>query len=196
MGKPFVKPVEKVELQHKHTFHFKEMYKMMHDWLEENDYVADTGKDSYEKFYAENVHDNGMKEVRYWWHMYKNPSPEKDLVKFHLTIRVRGLAIVDKEVAWGDRKIKVQDGEITIEIAQEIIINYNILDNHWLGEFVKKAVQKRWYKNYYEQYKDQAYADFYRFEDTVKRWLNWYQVSLVPRPHRDSLGGYKTKPDL
>lgn len=195
MPKKFTKVIEEVELQHKHPFHFKEMYKMMHDWLDEHGYGDESGKDGYERFYTETIHDGGMKEVRYWWHTYKNPAPE-NIVQFHLTIRVRALAIKDKEIAWGDKKVKVQDGEITIQIAQELIINYDILNKHWLGNLLGEIIEKRWYKTYHDQYKNIAYSDFYKFEDTVKRWLNWYQVSLVPRPHRDSLGGYNAKPDL
>lgn len=195
MVKDFKTNIEETELQHKHPFHFKELYKMMHDWMEEYGYASADGNDGYENYYTERIHDNGMKEIRFWWHVYKKPSPS-GIVLYHMTIRIRALGIQDKEVVWGGKKAKVQDGELTVGLAQEYQIKYSQLNNHWLGNLLGEFIKKRWYKNYFEQYKKIGYNDYYHFENTLKRWLNWYQTSLVQRPHRDSLGGYRAESDL
>ncbi|MBN2881108.1 hypothetical protein JXM83_03570 [Candidatus Woesearchaeota archaeon] len=202
MVKDLVKDVAQTELQHKHPFHFKEFYKMMHDWFEENGYKSANGGDDYENFYNERIHDGGMKEIRYWWHLYKAPSKysvnEVTLVKFHLTVRIRALGIKDIETVFNGKKTKVQDGELTVDLKQDITVSYSVLNGHWLSNFplITNFIENRWYKKYFEMYKKMAYEDFYKLENTVKRWLNWYQYSLVPRPFRSSLGGYNAKSEF
>ena len=203
LNKEDIVPVDNIELQHKHQFHFKEFYKMTHDWFDDNGYVSEYGDDSYENFFMERLLDGGIRETRYWWHLFKNPSGPytptyngKPFVRFHLSFRIRALGVKDVEVAYGSRKVKVQDGEVSIMVYEEMIINYSLLKNHWLGSMFFDMFKKRWYKSYHEQYKKMAYNDFHSLENTCKRWLNWYQYSLVPKPLRPSVGGYRAKSEF
>jgi len=198
--------VDKTELQHKHQFHFKEFYKMTHDWFNDNGYTADGGEEDYENFFMERHLDGGIREVRYWWHLYKIPVDQKivtdakgnkvPFVKFHISFRIRTLGMKDVEVAYGSRKVRVQDGEMSVNIEQQMIINYSLLQNNWAGKLLFDFYKKRWYKSYHEQYKKMAYIDSQNLQNTVKRWLNWYQYSLVPKPLRPSVGGYRAKSEF
>lgn len=197
--------VDKTELQHKHQFHFKEFYKMTHDWFEDNGYKSEGGSDDYENFFMERHLDGGVREVRYWWHLFKSPHDNtledgagKNLpfVRFHLAFRIRTLGLKDVEVAYGSRKVRVQDGEMSVIFNQQMIIDYSLLRKNWLGNILYDYYKKRWYKAYHEQYKKMAYIDSQNLQNTVKRWLNWYQYSLVPKPLRPSVGGYRAKSEF
>ena len=194
MVKDLVKQVSATELQHKHPFHFKEFYKMMHDWFEENGYTSYGNGDDYEKFYNERIHPGGMKEIRYWWRLKKNPSGYSingsKFVEFRFLVRIRALGIKDIETVFNNKKTKVQDGELTVILEQWIHVNYSQLTDHWLAglPFISNLIVSRWYKKYFEQFKKISYDDFFKLENTIKRWLNWYQYTLVPRPFRSSLG--------
>jgi hypothetical protein len=196
--------IEDTELQHKHQFHFKEFYKMTHDWFEDNAYYGESGGDDYENFYMERHHESGIREVRYWWHMFKTAqapnsvafTKDKPFVTFHITFRVRAIGVKDIEVAYGTKKVRLQDGEIAILIRQEMIVNYGALKKHWLGKMLFNFFSRRWYKSYFEQFKKIATVDFFNIQDTCKRWLNWYQYSLVPKPLRPSVGGYRAKSEF
>lgn len=196
-------PVDKTELQHKHQFHFKEFYKMTHDWFDDNGYKSEGGGEDYENFFMERHLDGGIREVRYWWHLYKDPGGgstskvgDKPFVRFHLSFRIRTLGMKDVEVAYGSRKVRVQDGEMSIMIDQDMIIDYSLLKNNWLGKLLYPYFKKRWYKAHHEQYKKMAYIDSQNLQNTCKRWLNWYQYSLIPKPLRPSVGGYRAKSEF
>ncbi len=60
--------VAKIQVENEDTFHLKNLYKLIHDWLDEEGFVDIYGtRDNPETFYLERISGSGSKEHRIRW---------------------------------------------------------------------------------------------------------------------------------
>jgi hypothetical protein len=171
---PSVK-LPQLEIIYKEVFVMKYLYTVIHEWLQEEDYVDVAGLDNH--YYMEIMYLErriGVKELRIWWRSFKYPTgpPAKSFYRYRLDIDYNIINMVDVEIMHNGRKMKVQNGEISIKIQP-------IVEWDWQGRWEKHPLLKYFqnvflkrvlYKNI-EDHKKEVYRDAYRLQGMIKKYL-------------------------
>ena len=113
-----------MEVTYKDVFSMKFLYTVMHEWLMLNEFVD--AKDEPMHQFLEVLYFErriGVREMRIWWRAFKRPQGSQ-YYRYRLRIDFRIINMVDVEVVRNGRKMKVQDGEITIEIHPILELDY------------------------------------------------------------------------
>lgn len=125
----------KVAVTYKGVFSFKEIYKLIHDYLAGNGFVAmeypDYGSgadpDLYEKRYVEK---GTPKEVLISW---SSKNEVTDYYRWVIDVDFQGTAIADTEVMVEGKKAKMDKGEIKIALKGYLETDYQKkFEKHWL----------------------------------------------------------------
>jgi len=160
------------ELEYEDVFHFKNMYKMIHKFLEEEGWQdPDDGGPNWEKYYYEKVMPHGAKEYRIWWRVvfYPNKNP---YVRYFLKLDYRGLNFEKASKVVDGNKYKSNKGNPTINCEAWVQLDYNdLFKNNKLLQPFERFFRQRVYKKYYEQHKKVLQIMAYRINRKFKLYL-------------------------
>lgn len=149
----------------------KELYKVLHDWLMDNDWRdTDEGNDHWESYYAERTTGGGAKELWIWWRLSK-PVRYAPYLRYHLDIDFHGLGILPTELVKDGRKMNVHKGEIEMKIkgAIELLYTSKFKENVLLRN-LERVFTKRIYKVQSEREKE-LYQELHAFYNFIKQWF-------------------------
>lgn len=112
-------PFSKWELTIKESFSLAALYKRLHDYLLEEDWVdLHSGGDDYEVNYEEYEVDGGATNHVIWWRAAKDPEiPAHKYIRYYLRLDISTKLMKEKEVMIGGKKVKLDDGEIKVECS-------------------------------------------------------------------------------
>lgn len=187
--------VAKYEIENEETFHMKNLYKLIHDWLDEEGFkdIYYSAENIPEIFYLERILGSGSKEHRIWWRSLKNPQKSK-YYRYFIKINFMTLNMKSMEVMHQGHKMKTDRGDCVIRIWAYLQLDYN---RDWHGEgmrpsgykkFLDKLFRNRIYKAQIEAYKVDLYKVAYRLQSVIKQYLQLKTLYEMPRPFQPEKG--------
>ncbi len=125
----------KVAVTYKGVFSFKEVYKVIHDYLVENGFVASgypdygSGADS-DIFETQYVEKGAPKEIIIAW---ASKNEVTDYYQWVINVDFQGTAISETEIMIEGKKVKMDKGEIKITLKGYLETDYQKkIKKHWL----------------------------------------------------------------
>lgn len=178
-----------VNIENEETFHMKNLYKLIHDWLSEEGFLDIYGEDvNPEVFYLERILGSGAKEHRIWWRCLRNPR-DSNYYRYFLKIDFMTLNMKSIEVMHQGHKMKTDRGDVIIQIWAYLQLDYK---QEWRKHKYLKSVdsffRKRLYKAQVESYKIDLYKTVYRLQNTIKQYLKLKTVYEMPKPFHPEKG--------
>ena len=180
--------VSKLQIENEETFHMKNLYKMIHDWLYEEGFKTiydDPEDENPEIFYLERILGTGVKEHRIWWRCLKYPQ-KSSYYRYYLRINFLTLNMKSIEVMHQGHKMKTDRGDCVIDIEAYLQLDYeNKLNQH---KFWDKVFRNRIYKAQIEAYKVDLYKTTYRLQNVIKQYLKLKTLYEMPKPFHPEKG--------
>ena len=163
----------KFEIENEQTFQFKQLYKIMYEWLMEegwgNQYVPDNKK--LETLYYEKTFQGGMQEHAIWWRCQRNPHGNR-YFRYVMKIDFQTIGMGKTEVLHKGAKFKTYVGDIVLRVESWLQLDYkNEWMDHWLLKHFDRVFRQRVYRKNIELYKQDLYNDTYRFQQMIKQFL-------------------------
>ncbi len=160
------------EINVRETFHLKNLYKLVHEWLGDEEFVSvDTGDDKVEYLYIDKMLPAGNKEHRIWWRAIQVPRGNR-YYRYFLKIDWQTLNVKTVEIMHKGQKFKTNKGEVTIWIEAWLQLDYR---NEWADHpFLKhfdRWFRERFYLEKIKSYRDDLYRTAFRLNQTIKQYL-------------------------
>ncbi len=150
----------------KGVFELKETYKHAYEWLESKNYTVT------EKKYSEKITESG-RELEIEWEADRDID---EYSKYWLKIKWKLQGVVDVEVQQEGAKVKMQQGEITMEVTAQIETDY---DDKWeatpMMRFMRRFYEHYLYKETFRAQKDRLWDEGWEFVNETKAYLHLYQ---------------------
>lgn len=164
----------KYRVKYRDVFDILELYKAVHQWMEENNYKDfEERKDHYETIYLEKVGTEGKREIIFRWRPQKVPG-ESPYFKYHLDINVHCFSIKPYQIVREGKKIETNKGEIEVNVLAVVELDYQrMLERSPLNKFIKTVFRRRLYQKEIEQHKLELYREAYVFHNYLKKWLQF-----------------------
>ena len=171
-----------LEIIYKDVFNMKSLYAVMHLYLEEENWV-DVNDKAEHQFIERYYLDKKMvpREIRFWWRAHRGDlnarATGNPYYTHYLDISANVINMVDVEIIKEGKKMKVQNGEISIKIIGRVVLDDNWpkpskkWSAHPLLRFATHFLRHRLYKEELEQQKRILYRDMYRFHAMIKKYL-------------------------
>lgn len=187
--------VASLEIENEETFHLKNLYKLIHDWLVEEGFKDIYGSDdNVEIFYLEKILGTGAKEHRIWWRAYKIPN-NSHYYRYFMRINFLTINMKSIEVMHQGHKMKTDRGDLIINIDSYLQLDYN---RNWRGPAGAKKkpfimrfdplFRRRVYKAQIEAYKIDLYKTTYRLQGVIKQYLKLKTLYEMPKPFHPEKG--------
>lgn len=188
---PDVKEVLNFEIFHKDVFHMKNLYKMVHDWLVENNFVSSNpvaGRDHYEIMYYEKQHTPEMSEHFIWWRAQKEPDGS-NYIKFYIKIDFQTLALKSVNLQKDGNQIAANKGEVIIRGTAYMSLDYKryFKDNALLNLFHNRFKTK-WRKKMIDAYENELWLKMYELQSTIKQFLKLKNPRQVKKAYYPEKG--------
>jgi len=185
--------VAKLNIESEDTFHMKNLYKLVHDWLDEEgftDLYGDRHPDGNpETFYLERLNaTTGAKEHRIRWRSIRVANT---YYRYFIKIDFTTLNMKSIEVMHQGYKMKTDRGDVIINIEAWLQLDYN---NTWKdtpflkNPFIQKIFRFRIYKEQVESHKIFLYKAAYRLQNTIKQYLKLKTLYEMPKPFHPEKG--------
>jgi len=161
------------KLNFKDVFSLKYLYKLMHEWLKENNY--DPGDSKFgEVYYMHKEDAKGGKNITIRWRLSKTPDDSSKLFKYDLDIDFIILGLKEVEVPFKNKKIQADKGEVEIQCKGNLIMDPNNVweKNKWLKPF-KKFIIYKFLRNRYDSHRFEVYGDVEQLQEVIK---NYFQI--------------------
>jgi hypothetical protein len=176
-----------MKLKYKDIFDLKEFYLALREWVVDNGWKdEEDSTDHMESLYGEKV-SGGGREIFFWWRLFKPAEGAK--LNYYIDMDFHCLAIKDTEVIKDGTKIKVNKGEINIEIKSFIDLVYESeLSGNWLTREFKSFFTKKIYTKQIELRRKELYQEIYAFNNYIKQWFKLRRYL----PHEESKEFFKS----
>jgi len=164
----------KWEIEFEETFHFKQLYKQLYQWLEEQGWSDPAGGKTWEYYYFERTLPSGHQEHRIWWRVARHPSnSSSDYVRYAMKIDFQTISMAKSETVFEGNKYKTYKGDVIVRCEAWLQLDYN---NKWRDhpflKYIDKFFRERIYKKQRETFKLDLYRKSYEFNREVKRFLD------------------------
>lgn len=185
--------VAQLEIENEETFHMKNLYKLIYNWLLEEGFTDIEGDKYPEIFYLERILGHGAKEHRIWWRCMRSPQGS-EYYRYFLKIDYMTLNMKSIEVMHQGQKMKTDRGDVVIKIWAYLQLDFHegMRNNKFLTNFpvvnLEKMFRNRIYKAQIESYKIDLYKTAYRLQNTIKQYLKLKTLYEMPRPFQPEKG--------
>jgi hypothetical protein len=186
--------VVKLTIENEETFHMKNLYKLIFEWLIEegfkdiyDDPIADG---NVETFYMERMTGTGNREHRIRWRALKYPLGSS-YYRYFLKIDYTTLNMKSIEVMHQGYKMKTDRGDVIINLEAWLQLDYN---DEWKDtpilnkRFFQRLFRYRIYKEQVESHKVDLYKITYRLQNTIKQYLKLKTLYDMPKPFHPEKG--------
>jgi len=179
----------KWEIEYEDVFHFKNLYKLIHDFINENEWKdpVDDGE-NYERYYYEKELPRGSKEYRIWWRVIHVPR-RNPYIRYVLKLDYLGLNMQKVETVVDGVKYKTWKGDLILYCEGWLQMDYQ---NKWENsKFLKPFhpfFMNRIYKPYYEFHKKELREKCYDLNREIKRFLQLKTPFKEPKLYREEKG--------
>ncbi|MFT7615990.1 MAG: hypothetical protein ACI8Y7_000818 [Candidatus Woesearchaeota archaeon] len=179
------------EITFKGVFSLGSLYKMMHDWLRVHKFVSRDGTKNIEQFeeyyYEKTLPGGGAKNMWMWWRVEKQPPT--DMFLYHVNIEFQVLAIKEKEVMYQGKKVKMDEGEVTVRIFGDLLVDPH---GEWKKNWIARAKTFTFRKKFYEEQTDVREIELNTFlvelANEIKQFLGMLTNVRVEKPFHPELG--------
>jgi hypothetical protein len=180
--------VAKFEIEYEETFHLKNLYKLLKEWLDVEGFKALDGAGEVEDLYFERVLGSGAKEYHIWWRAYMLPGKSK-YYRYFIKIDYQGLNMKSTEVMHQGMKFKTDKGDLIMRVDAWLELDYgNKWKDHPILQYFDTWFRKRLYKNKIELLKVDLYRTAYRLNNTIKQYLKLKTSYDMPKPFHPEKG--------
>lgn len=163
--------VAKFEIENEEVFHFKNLYKLIYEWLEEEGYKTIDEAGEIESLYLEMLDQEGNKQHHIWWRTQMIPEDNR-YYRYFLKIDFQTLNMKSIEIMEQGHKMSTNKGDVIFRVEGWLQLDYrNEWQNHWFLKHWDKLYRERIYKNQIETYRADFYSTVYRLQQTVKQYL-------------------------
>lgn len=175
-GYSWKKLLDKFEIDYTGIFDLGHFYKSLHDYLVNDEkWVgtdgAGTTTDHIEYSYVENDMGNDLKGHNIWWRLKQIPD-DSEYFMFMIHLNIQTVAMGKTEIVQGDKKIKMDKGEVILRGKIYYIQDY---EGKWKKEKMLKQFTKmfrdRYYGNQLGHYKKDLLAFSIRLQNYIKQHL-------------------------
>jgi hypothetical protein len=180
----------KWEIENESTFQFKQLYKIMYEWLLEEGWEDQRcpGNKNFEYLYYERTLQHGGQEHHIWWrcafYLYGNR-----YFRYVMNVDFQTLDMQKAEVMHKGHKFKTYKGDLILRVESYVQCDYrNEWQKHWLLKHFDKVFRHRIMKEDIELYKKELYNTTYRFEQFVKHFLKLKNPFEMPESYHPQLG--------
>lgn len=187
--------VAKLMIENEDTFHMKNLYKLIKEWLEEEgfaDIYGVYGLDSVpEIFYLERLSPTGSKEHRIRWRCLKYPGGTDTYYRYFMKIDFLTLNMKSIEVMHQGYKMKTDRGDVLLNIESWLQLDYREewgKDAFLKSPFVRRMFRNRVYKDKVEAHKVELYKITYRLQNIIKQYLKLKTLYDMPRQFHPERG--------
>ena len=168
-----------MKIKYKDIFDIKDFYLSLREWCVDHGWKDEEDlTDHMESYYGEIIRAGGVKEIFFRWRLFKpaegsakSKEGRSGKINYYLDLDFHALGISDTEVVKEGAKLKVQKGEINIDI-------YSFIDKAYEEEFssgVLKGLRSffttKVYKGQLERRKKELYQEIYVFNNFIKQWF-------------------------
>lgn len=175
--------VAKFEIENEDTFHLKNLYKLVYEWLADEGYVSvdDVSRDVPETLYCERIQASGAKEHYFWWRTVHVPQGNR-YYRYYLKIDWQTLRSKPVEIMEHGHKMKTDKSDLIIRVEGWLQLDYrNEWRNHWLLKHVDKLFRERINHDQVLAYRNDLYNAVYRLQQTIKQYLKLKTPAERPR---------------
>jgi hypothetical protein len=186
--------ISKLVIENEDTFHLKNLYKLIKEWVEEEGFVdiygERGGSGNPETFYLERISASGSKEHRIRWRLLKTPN-NSNYYRFFLKLDFITINMKSIEVMHQGYKMKTDRGDVIINIEAWLQLDYK---DEWKdapiinSQFFQKLFRNRIYKEQIESHKIDLYKASYRLQNTIKQYLKLKTLYEMPKPFHPEKG--------
>jgi hypothetical protein len=164
--------VNKFELENEETFHLKNLYKLIWEWMGDEGFVSvDSGDDKIEALYVDRSFANGQKEHRIWWRGVQTPRDNK-YYRYFIKIDWVVLGMKKIEIMHKGQKFTTNKGDVVLFIEAWLQLDYQ---NKWQKNPILKIFDRwfreRFYLENIKSYKHDLYLTAFRLHNTIKQYL-------------------------
>jgi hypothetical protein len=148
-------------------FDIDEIYKHAHDWLDWRKF------DIVEKKYKQKM-DSGGREIKIEWECTRDID---EYTQFEIDVKWSMYGINDVKMKHENKDIKLQSGNIVIEITVYLVMDYNAKwETSRFNKFMKAFYEKYLYANETERLKSDLWKMGWDFYNEMKAYLNLYNA--------------------
>jgi len=188
-GDPRDIKVAAFEIENEETFHLKELYKYIHDYIcQQEGFVSYYGDDLPEVLYLEKTDGKGFTEHRIWWRFYQYPN-NNSYFRYFLKVDLQTIASTKKEVIKNGQKFKLDKTDLTIRVQSWVQLDYKEeWKKHWFLKNMDTIFRNRMYKTQIESFQMELYKATYRIQNKIKQFLQLATEAAMPQPFQPEKG--------
>lgn len=163
----------KIEIENEETFHLKNLYKLIWEWLGDEGFVAIDGPpdDKIEALYLDRTFADGSKEHRIWWRGFQVPR-NNSYYRYFLKIDWVVLNMKKIEIMHKGQKFSTNKADVVLFIEAWLQLDYQ---NKWQKNPILKIFdtwfRQRFYLDKIKSYKHDLYLTSFRLHNTIKQYL-------------------------
>ncbi|MBS3140391.1 hypothetical protein J4479_05295 [Candidatus Woesearchaeota archaeon] len=171
-------PLPVMRMKYKDIFDIKEFYLALREWCVDHGWKDEEDEiDHVESYYGEITRAGGAKEIFFWWRLFKpaegtaKAEGKGRKVNYYLDLDFHAIGIIDTEVIKDGAKIKVQKGEINLEISSFIDKAYEAEFSSGILKEFKNFFSTKVYKRQLDRRQKELYQEIYTFNNFIKQWF-------------------------
>ena len=163
-----------MEIEVQNTFHLKNIYKHLHDWLADNGYYdPDSGEDDFETMYYEIKKPDGLMFHHIWWRALKDgEGTNGKYYKYFIKINFQTIAVSNHETMIEGKKFKTYKGDVVLRINGFLRVDP---DEEWSKHPIIKHFHKRmlehWAAKDISYHKKKLYEDILELGRLIKQYM-------------------------
>lgn len=157
------KLIFKTEIEIDYVHELKELYKRMHDWLEQNDFTDPNGQPNYETLYWQRDLPNGLQEHHIWWRAYTFPGIEnidQRTFRYFVKINFQTIAASKQEVMHKGKKWNMWKSNTILRYEGHLQYEWEKGPDSFQSHSLLKGLTERWRRWIYKPRWKQAEAEF------------------------------------
>ncbi|MBI2564530.1 hypothetical protein HYV79_00880 [Candidatus Woesearchaeota archaeon] len=164
--------VHKFTISYKDVFSMKYLYNLLREWLVDNNYASDDTSKFGEVFYLQRDNPKDGREIWARWRLKKEPEKASKLWRYDLDIDIHVTGLREVEIPIGNKKIRADQGEVEINVAANLIIDYEkAWEKHpWLKNF-KNWIIYKYLKSKLDSKTAELFEDASRLQEAIKTYL-------------------------
>ncbi|MFH1650092.1 MAG: hypothetical protein ABIA93_06085 [Candidatus Woesearchaeota archaeon] len=172
--------VARFEVEHEDVYHWKNFYKQVYMWLQDEGFKHLDGTDYVEDLYWERVNPNGNKDFHIWWRAKRVPG--NDYFEYFIKINFQGINFGTAEVMVEGHKVSTNRGDGIIRVTSYLRLDpLERMQKHPILKHFHWLFRHRIYNKIIKQHKDDLYSTTYRLHRTIKEYLALKQPSEQPK---------------
>ena len=171
----------KIELEFNDMYHVKNLYKLAHEWLDDEYYESVDDLGECESLYWERNKPDGAKDNWISWRAMQIPH-HNSYYRYIIRIDIQILGSKEVEVMHQGHKFKMNKANIKFVIEGWLQLDFkDQWRKHWLLKHFDGIFRRRWYKPHIDDFKWELYKDIYKLERQLKDYLQLKSPYVRPK---------------